>query len=169
MISMRTLLAATLLAVAAVVATVPTVSASAQTVCVTTTNKCCYSPYVCGVVVKKTVTKVAYECNEKVIKKVEVACHGHGGYGGKVVFVHRTYVSPGYVRKCYAQQHVLVKKTCYKDVVIAKYYAKVCYKESCHSPIVSGYKPSDGVVGSGVLESDIHGDPTAYFVKHLGY
>ncbi|GAB0489608.1 hypothetical protein MMPV_000833 [Pyropia vietnamensis] len=166
MISVRAVVAAVMLAVTAVAATVPSASAGLPSVCVTTTNKCCYDPFVCGVVVKKFTTKVAYECDTKVVKKVVVPCHG---YGGKVVFVHRTYVAPGYARQCYANQHVVVKKTCHKDVVVAKYFAKICYKEVCHTPIVSGSKPSDGVYGSGVLESDIHGDPTAFFVKHLGY
>lgn len=164
MVSVRALVAAALVAVATVAATVP--SASASAVCVTTTNKCCYFPFVCGVVVKKHTARVAFDCSHKVLKKVAVPCHGHGG---GVFVVHRAYVVPHYGRKCFAQQHVLVSKTCFKDVHVLKYFAKVCYKEVCHAPIVSGTRPSDGVVGDGVDQSIVGGDPTGYFKKHYGY
>lgn len=164
MMSVRALVAAALVAVAAVAATVP--AASATAVCVTTTNKCCYIPFVCGVVVKKHTARVSFDCSHKVFKKVEVPCSGHGG---GVYIVHRTYVVPRYQSKCYAQQHVLVSKTCFKDAVVLKYFAKVCYKEVCHAPIVSGSKPSDGIVGDGVDQNVVGSDPTGYFKRHFGY
>lgn len=164
MVSVRALVAAALVAVAAVATTVP--SASAAAVCVTTTNKCCYVPFVCGVVVKKHTARVQFDCGHKVVKKVEVPCHG---YGGGVHIVAHNYGVPHYVRKCYAQQHVQVSKKCFKDVHVLKYFAKVCYKEVCHAPIVSGTKPSDGVVGDGVDQHIVGGDPTGYFRRHYGY
>eukprot|EP00170_Pyropia_yezoensis_P004289 contig_17571_g4301 len=171
MVSVRAVVAAALLAVAAVAASVPSAAASSYSsaVCVTTTTKCCYTPFLCGVVIKKSVSKTAVDCSQKVIKKVEVPCHYGGGGGGIHIISHRTYVAPHYVRKCYAQQHVTVSKTCYKDIVVLQYFAKICYKEACSHPSVSGSKPSDGVVGSGVSESAVHGDPAGYFKKLYGF
>lgn len=170
MVSVRAVVAAALLAVAAVVATVPSASATSYNtaVCVTKTTKCCYTPYVCGVVIKKHTTKGQYDCSQQVIKKVEVPCSHYGG-GGIHIISHRTYVAPHYVRKCYTQQHVVVTKTCYKDADVSKYFPKICYKEACEHPSVSGTKPVDGVIGQGVDEHTVHGDPAGYFKTLYGY
>lgn len=162
MVSFRTLVAAVAVAVAAAVATVPAASAT-QAVCVVTTTKCCYTPYICGVVIK-THDLVGYACHHQVVQKVEVPC-GHVVHGApQVHYSYHTYVTH-HVAKCYTHKTVTVTKTCFKHGG-KKYFAKVCYRKSC-STSVAGKVPVDGVVGTGVVE--VGSDPAAYFKKLYGY
>jgi len=166
MVSARSVVVALTVAIAALVASAPAAQASyISEVCVTTTEKCCYTPYLCGVIIKTSTEKVAFDCSKTVQKKVEVPCHyGGGSYGG----VKKIYYTRRSAYKCYAIKTVVVTKTCYKLVTVKKFFAKVCYKESCSVVSVSGTKPTDGVVGSGSSESTVGGHPSTYFKHHYG-
>jgi len=166
MVSARSFVVALTVAIVALVASAPAAEASyVSAVCVTTTQKCCYTPYLCGVIIKTSTEKVAYDCSKTIQKKVEVPCpHGGGHYGG----VKKIYYTNRSLYKCYAIKTVVVVKTCYKLVTVKKFHAKVCYKESCSVVSVSGTKPTDGVVGSGYGESTVGGDPSSYFKSKYG-
>lgn len=166
MVSVRALVVAAVAAAAAAVATVPDAAAATYKgqVCVTTTINCCYTPYVCDIIIKYESRSESYSCDYKTKKRVEVPCSYSSGssYGGG-------YGKGSYrPSKCYESRNVLVAKTCYKDVSVAKYVPKVCYKESCKTQY-KGSKPKGGLVGTGAYGPAVSKDPKGYFTKVLGY
>lgn len=74
----RWALAAVAVAVAAVAVAAPA-AASSDNACVVETKRCCWHPYVCGVVKKTYVKFVKHECLKKLVKPVRVPCHYGGG------------------------------------------------------------------------------------------
>lgn len=73
----RWALAAVAVAAAAVAVATPA-AAGRDDACVVKTKRCCWHPYVCGVVKKTYVKHVKHECLKKLVKPVRVPCH----YGG---------------------------------------------------------------------------------------
>lgn len=74
----RWALAALAMAAAAVALAAPA-HAERDDMCFEKTKRCCFDPYVCGVVTKKHVRFVKYTCLKKMNKKIRVRC----GYGGR--------------------------------------------------------------------------------------
>ncbi|GAB0492652.1 hypothetical protein MMPV_003920 [Pyropia vietnamensis] len=128
-------------------------------VCRVSTKKCCWEPYVCGVVHRTEELTVVVDCQKAVL--VETSCTlpslPHGVHevveemvGGDSAAASGTdagaaeavdldaterlngqvvFKPPKVPTKCY--EHKKVAHTCHKPVSVTKAYPKVCYKKKC--------------------------------------
>lgn len=83
----RWALAALAVAAAAVAVATPAVAGRDDS-CVVKTKRCCFDPFVCGVVTKKHVKFIKFGCLKKLNKKIRVRCrYGGGGHSYRMAEV----------------------------------------------------------------------------------
>jgi len=113
-------------------------------VCRSTIKKCCWDPFVCGIVQKSEELTVVVDCTKSVL--VEVPCTLAPLPAGVHELVEETVeldtaarpgfyhgaaqtVVPSPPQVCYG--HKKVQHQCHKVVSVTKAYPRVCFKKSC--------------------------------------